>query len=162
MPTIRNLWEGLDFHIAVALNPLLRSCISIVVHYIPTSTKLKLLESAFGNHMPIDIVSDLSNKIHFHLVENIFYMARTEALYVREIDDDILEVIESHSHDLAFLYSKIDKYTPAGFAEEMESLCKNGTIKYTTNEEVEHAFVIKHSMDVAQEVFDLLPSSDNK
>lgn len=95
-------------------------------------------------------------------------MAKIESVEVVDIDEEIRELIEREGENLIWIYSHKDPYTPLHFPEEMKEEFPNSTwitfpiliyaatVVMTENTDVEHAFVVKHSKEVAEQLFKIL------
>lgn len=81
-------------------------------------------------------------------------MGYIEARDIHEIDDELKDILNDTNKDILFYYSTIDPYTPFEYIDEVRNNYKNVNIEYAPPE-VEHAFVIKHSKFIAEEIVKL-------
>jgi len=148
-PTIRHLWNGLAPAVKLFILPGFRNTLSTLIHYAPTALTRTI----------ISLVSSISdearyvaaNKINYHLVMNILYMAYTEGQDIIEIDEECNEAIKNNLTTMYFLYGPTDQYTPKHFYEEIRIAYPLGNFEMA-EDGVKHAFVLQHSDVVAGKV----------
>eukprot|EP01132_Coremiostelium_polycephalum_P001366 gene1366-1724_t len=113
----QNLEDGLSPFIRFAIKNRVRNVVSNFLHYIPSFLSNSILSVILpSDEMKIAV----AQKINYYSAINILYMAHTETLDIRQIDDEY-EMLESYP---------------------------NGDIEYS-NKYVPHAFVLSHSEEIA-------------
>jgi len=150
-PTVRDLYQGLPGPVKVVMRPGLRQLLGVVLHFIPSSVKRVLLSLVRSNfdQATVDLVSCLLN---YSTIQNILYMAYNEAYQIVELDESLLDHGERKVQPkLLFLYGRTDPYTPMKFHDDMKMRLPEGHV-HLADEEVPHAFVLKHSSPIARRV----------
>jgi pimeloyl-ACP methyl ester carboxylesterase len=149
-PTFRYLWNGLTPFKKIIIQPIIRNIIASLLHYTPWFFKRLILfqkENIDESHYLV-----LEKNIDYFIILNCLYMAYLESQQILEIDNEIESVIKNNIEKLIFLYGPKDKYAPLEYYEHLKKNFPN--IKaYLVDEYIEHAFVIKHSKDVANIVY---------
>jgi len=136
--------------------PGIRQTFSTIVGYTPKSIIEKLFESGLHSSLSKKYQNVINEKIHYHTASNVLYMAYTEYFTVLQIDSEIKEVIQNDGHDFIWIYGHTDPYTPTHFIEEMKSLFPKTPVYLCSNPSVEHAFCLRYSEPVAQDVYEKL------
>lgn len=150
-PTVRDLYQGLPPPVKVIMRPGLRQLIGCIVHCIPTFVKRAILSLARSNfdQSTRELVTGMLN---YTTIQNVLYMAYLEAYEILDLDEDLLRHDEHEVRPtLLFLYGRTDPYTPMEFHDAMKMLMPDGHV-HLAEEEVPHAFVLKHSSPVARRV----------
>jgi len=147
---------GLAPVVKILILPGVRNAISTLVHYAPTSFTDGIISY-------ISTLSDearyvMANKINYHLIMNVLYMAYKEGQEILEIDEECHEVLTEHAHNMYFLYGPTDQYTPRAFYDEIRELYPNGNFEMAEMG-IRHAFVLKNSVEVANKVSSFLTRS---
>ncbi|ELR13563.1 uncharacterized protein ACA1_358610 [Acanthamoeba castellanii str. Neff] len=155
-PTVRDLYQGLPPPVKVIMRPGLRQLIGCIVHCIPTFVKRAILSLARSNfdQSTRELVTGMLKYFLFVIVIviNVLYMAYLEAYEILDLDEDLLRHDEHEVRPtLLFLYGRTDPYTPMEFHDAMKMLMPDGHV-HLAEEEVPHAFVLKHSSPVARRV----------
>ncbi|CAF1236231.1 unnamed protein product [Adineta ricciae] len=116
--------------------------------------KRKLLSYHFADSPEADrsilvdtVLYDLLNPVS---MKNILQMANEEMSVVRKRDD---EIIKEFLPKLTFYYGSNDHWVPDDVPKEMKELYPQGDIIKCSNQYL-HAFVLKHSKELAKIVFD--------
>ncbi|EGC30176.1 hypothetical protein DICPUDRAFT_158110 [Dictyostelium purpureum] len=155
-PTFKNLYDGLSpFIKMVVMRESTRSGFSTFLHYIPNLMRHAILRFILAEN---DSRISVNEKINYWSALNILYMAYTEALDIKEIDDECHNVFKSRLNQLLFIYGQTDNYTPKSFYQEMKDMYPNGNIEFASAN-IPHAFVLHHSKDIALRVSEWLKSN---
>jgi len=146
-PTIKQLWKGLAPVVKFLILPGVRNAISALVHYAPLAVTNAIIST-------VSTLSDearyvVANKINYHLLMNVLFMAHCEGEQIVDIDGECHDVLTSHAENMYFLYGDTDQYTPREFYEEIRALYPKGTYEMAG---IKHAFVLRHSIEVANKV----------
>lgn len=116
--------------------------------------KRKLVSYYFSNS-PSDDRSILIDTVLYDLLnpltaKNLLQMANEEMRVVRKRDD---QIIERFIDKLTFYYGTNDHWVPNDIVKQMKQLYPKGDIIECTNRYL-HAFVLRHSKELAKIVFD--------
>ncbi|CAF1279398.1 unnamed protein product [Adineta steineri] len=93
------------------------------------------------------VLYDLLNPL---AIKNLLQMANEEMSVVKKRND---EIIKRFLNKLTFYYGTNDHWVPKEIAKQMKEIYPNGDIIECTNSYM-HAFVLKHSKQLARIVFD--------
>lgn len=154
-PTIKHLWQGLAPAVKVLILPGVRNAMSTLVHYLPTKVTSSIV--SYVATLSDEARYVMSNKVNYHLIMNVLYMAYREGQEILDIDEECNDVLTNHAPNMYFLYSPTDQYTPRHFYDEMLALYPKGNFEMA-EVGVKHAFVLKNSVTVANKVSSFLVS----
>jgi len=155
-PTVRDLWWGLSPVVKFLTLPGVRHTFSTIVGYTPKMLIEKLFESGVHSSLSKKYQNVVNEKIHYYTVMNVLYMAYTEYTSVYHIDSEIKEVILNNGQDFVWIYGHTDPYTPHHFIDEMKSHFPNTPVYLCSDPSAEHAFCLRYSEPVAQDVYQKL------
>jgi pimeloyl-ACP methyl ester carboxylesterase len=159
MPTIRNLYDGLSPHIKIAIQPGIRHMLGYGIKALPNALIDFLVEQGLHSKVHKSVRDMLKGKVNSWVLWNVFYMAYTESQEIINVDPDVQEVIQNYPEEMIFLYSPIDAYTPSRYIVDLiKSAPSTVTVQMTENDQVEHAFVLVHSREVAEQITTILNS----
>lgn len=88
-------------------------------------------------------------------------MAYHESLDITDIDEDLLNTFRKHPKNISMVYVKRDKYTPRYIIENICHAAPLVRVVVLPEEEIEHAFVLKHSENVAEYVYKIYQHNTN-
>jgi hypothetical protein len=157
MPTLRHLYLGMTIGVRVAIHPWVTMVVANVVHYTPRIVRDALIW-LFG-HDTDEVKLVLTDHLDYYTVRNVLCMAAEEA-------QDVVEPRQSHINELCqnvdrhyFVFSQIDHYVPLSYVAELKHAMGDYGSKlhfYICDKDVEHAFVIGHSKEVAQNLIGII------
>jgi len=150
-PTIQDIYPGLPSGAKIFMNPGLRQFIGSVIYCMPQSMKHYLLGMA--KHEPEFDESSaavVEKLLSYDTIQNILFMAYTEAYTVKKLEHDLLE---SNQEKLVFLFSEADKYTPLNLHyHKLRETFPNIKAFVTEDPKTAHAFVMGYSDPVSKKV----------
>ncbi|CAF2442324.1 unnamed protein product [Rotaria sp. Silwood2] len=116
--------------------------------------KRKLISYYFSNS-PLDDRSILIDTVLYDLlnpltIKNLLQMANEEMSLVKQRND---QIIKRFINKITFYYGTNDHWVPNHIAKQMKQIYPKGDIIQCTNRYL-HAFVLKHSKELAKIVFD--------
>ncbi|GAM26030.1 hypothetical protein SAMD00019534_092050, partial [Acytostelium subglobosum LB1] len=154
-PTFRDLYDGLSPFIKVAIQNRWRWGVASFLHYVPSF----VLNGVLSTILPTDDMRvALQYKLNYWTALNILFMAHSETLDIRHLDDECKKVFNTRMDDLLFIYGLTDPYTPHRFHDDLVADYPAGNIEYAAPG-VPHAFVLTHSTLVANRVSEWLSQS---
>jgi len=138
------------------MQPGMRHTVATIMHYLPTSIVNYLLQ--FNKELPAEAKYAVSDTIYYYNVMNMLNMGYIEAQTVLDIDEDIKDVIQLHMERMTYLYGPKDNYAPKEFHDHLKSLFPNAKT-YLADESIAHAFVLKHSEAVVNQLLNWIKLS---
>lgn len=160
-PTIERMSEsdaGQQFQRWFRLMIYLLPCLCFLIRWIiPLKFLREKLLSFYFSSSPRDdrkaLIETIDNDLfNYFAMKNILRMAKEEMHVVRIRPD---EIIEKHSKNLVFYYGTNDHWVPQGISDQMRKIYPHADITQCTNQYI-HAFVLKHSKELARFVFQKL------
>ena len=114
--------------------------------FLPTFLQVTLLRIyCFVVSLPTDNIPALLKLINPHVLNKVFFLAGDEMKKVRELDD---EIIKANIDKLRIYYGATDGWTPLKYYEELKQKHKDVKAEVCSRG-YQHAFVLKHSKEVA-------------
>ena len=96
--------------------------------------------------------SYVSNELlDYHLVVNILTMAHEEGNRIKDVEEEILQIFENSNKNDLFVYALTDPYTKhyVENLEQAQKIAPNSTCVFL-EDDTQHAFVLTHSLPVAE------------
>lgn len=160
-PTIERMSEseaGIQFQRSFPLLISLLPFLSWIIRWIIPLQILRhwIISFYFRQTPPEDrsaLIQTVSNDLlNYFSMKNILNMAKEEMSVVKQRQD---QIIERHLNKLVFYYGTNDHWVPQGISDQMRKIYPHGDITQCTNEYL-HAFVLRHSKELARFVFQKL------
>jgi hypothetical protein len=160
------LYEGFSVGVRWGVTPWVTWTFANIIHYIPLFLRKALIWAA-GHADTDEIMLVAEDHLDYYVVHNILTMAAEEAVEVREMKSRHLNQIRKNENDV-FIFSQIDHYVPLSYVEDLRKDVPEAKIiiadkvivfffvcfirYYFILQEVEHAFVLRHSEYMAEKV----------